>query len=194
MKKVSFFIKNTADFLISIFLIVIFLPILILISLLIKLDSTGSMFYLQERVGKDGKLFKLYKFRTMIKDVEKLGLGFEASSDDPRITKIGRFLRRWCLDELPQLFNVLKSDMSLVGPRPTLLYQVEKYNDFEKRRLEVRPGMTGLAQVKGRNLLTWPEKIKLDIEYIDNFSLWLDFKIILATFKLLANPEGVYKE
>ncbi len=167
-------------------------PIMIITALWIKLDSKGSVFFLQERVGEGGRLFKVFKFRTMVEGSEKTGT--DLIKGDPRITRAGLFLRRWCVDELPQLFNVLRGDMSCIGPRPTLKYQVDQYTDFERRRLEVKPGMTGLATVKGRNLLSWPERIKWDVWYIDNYSLWLDLRIIFSTFRLLSRAEGVYAE
>lgn len=193
MKKYEENIKRGIDIILSSGLSVLFTPVMLIIALLIKLDSDGPVFYMQERVGKNKKLFNLYKFRTMKTGAEKEGLGFDVVKDDSRITFAGKFLRRWSLDEIPQLINVLKGDMSIVGPRPTLKYQVDNYTAQEAKRLEVKPGMTGLAQVKGRNSLSWPEKIKYDIEYIDNYSFGLDFKIMLATFGLLVKSEGVYK-
>ncbi len=158
----------------------------------VKLESKGAVFYLQERIGRGGKPFTIYKFRTMVVDAEKKGLGYELVKGDSRITKVGEFLRRWSIDEFPQLINVLKGDMSLVGPRPTLGYQVEQYDDFQRRRLEVKPGMTGLATVMGRNLLTWNERIEYDVQYIDNYSIILDFKIMLWTFSAIFRGTGVY--
>lgn len=192
MNKVNLFFKRLIDIVLSLILIVLLFPLFLIIAVLIKTDSKGPVFYVQKRVGKDKKLFDFYKLRTMVPGAEKMGLGYDVTEKDPRITKFGLFLRRWCIDEVPQLFNVLKGDMSLVGPRPTLKYQVDAYMPFQARRLEVKPGMTGLAQVRGRNALTWDEKIKYDVEYIDNYSPWLDIKIMLATFGLLAKAEGVY--
>lgn len=174
--------------------LIITAPIMVITALSIKLESKGPVFFIQERVGKDEKLFWIYKFRTMVDGAEKIGSGYELVKGDPRVTKLGFFLRRWCIDEIPQLFNVLKGEMSCIGPRPTLKYQVDQYNDFERRRLEVKPGMTGLATVKGRNSLSWPERIKWDVWYVDNYSLWLDLKIILLTFKLLTRSDVVYAE
>ncbi|MFH1454647.1 MAG: sugar transferase [Armatimonadota bacterium] len=192
MNTINKIIKRIIDVLLSLFSIIIFLPLILIIWVLIKTGSKGSVLFIQERVGKDKKPFNLYKFRTMVPGAEKKGLGFEVKEEDERITPTGKFLRRWCIDELPQLFNVLKGDMSIVGPRPTLRYQVDNYTARQIRRLEVKPGMTGLAQVSGRNILTWDEKINYDIEYIDNYSLWLDIKIMFLTFKLFAKPEWVY--
>jgi undecaprenyl phosphate N,N'-diacetylbacillosamine 1-phosphate transferase len=164
-----------------------------IICLAIKLDSRGPVFFRQERVGKHGRLLKSWKFRTMVVGAVKQGLGFNVAQDDPRITKVGKFLREWGLDELPQLFNVLKGEMSIVGPRPTLKYQVDQYNDFQRRRLLVKPGITGWALIHGRNLLSWEERIKFDIWYIDHWFLGLDLWIMLKTFWIvLVTREGVY--
>ena len=167
----------------------------VLIALAIRLDSKGPVFFRQERVGKAGRSFKVWKFRTMIKGAARQGLGVTVARDDPRFTRVGRFLRDWGLDELPQFLNVLKGEMSLVGPRPTLQYQVSHYDDFQSRRLEIRPGITSLAVVSGRNDLPWVERIKLDIQYIDHWSLWLDLWILLKTFwVVLIKREGLYDE
>jgi len=172
--------------------LIILLPIFVIIGILIKLDSKGSVFFIQERAGKDGKIFKAYKLRTMVENAEKKGLKYRVTKDDRRITRIGKHLR-WGIDELPQLINVFKGEMSLVGPRPTLPYQVEKYSEREKRRLEVKPGITGWALINGRNILSWPERIKLDIWYIDHWSLWLDLKILFKTiWVVIFTREGIY--
>src|SRR5699024_2740190 len=136
-----------------------------LILLLIKLDDGGPAIFKQQRGGYKQKHFNIYKFRTMVVNAEKIGLGYKTEKNDPRITKIGRFLRKYSLDELPQLFNVLKGDMSIVGPRPALTVQTDKYNEYQLKRLDVKPGITGWAQVNGRNSLSWDERIKWDIEY-----------------------------
>jgi len=192
MNKKQSIIKRGIDIVLSAGGAILFSPVMLITALLIKLDSNGPVFFTQERVGRDKKPFKLYKFRTMKVGAEKEGLGFDVEENDSRITLIGNFLRRWCIDELPQLFNVLKGEMSIVGPRPTLKYQVDNYTDADARRLEVKPGMTGLAQVRGRNALTWPEKIKYDVEYIDNYSTGLDFKIMFETVGLVAKAKGIY--
>lgn len=160
----------------------------------IKLDSKGPALFTQTRAGKNGKPFIIYKFRTMVKKAESKGAGYIVEENDSRITGVGEFLRKYSLDEFPQLINVLKGDMSLVGPRPTLLYQVEEYNDFQWRRLEVKPGMTGWAQIHGRNNLTWPERIKLDVWYVDNRSFLLDLKIIWKTIFVLFDTDMIYGE
>jgi lipopolysaccharide/colanic/teichoic acid biosynthesis glycosyltransferase len=130
----------------------------------------------------------------MVRNAERIGAGYEIEERDPRITRTGHFLRRWSLDELPQLFNIMRGEMSVVGPRPTLAYQVETYTPHQRRRLEVRPGLTGLAQVSGRNRLTWPERIELDIHYIDHYTFWLDLVLIARTFGILLDAGSVYGE
>lgn len=188
-------IKRTLDILLSLIGLILLVIPFALIALAIKLDSKGPIFFRQERVGKDKKRFICWKFRTMIKGAIHQGLGVTAAQDDPRITRVGRFLRNWGLDELPQLINVLKGEMSLVGPRPTLPYQVEQYDDFQGRRLEVKPGLTGWALIHGRNSMPWEERIKLDVWYLDHWSLWLDLKILLKTlWVVLVTRKGLYGE
>ena len=192
MKIFKLIIKRIFDILASGIALVILLPIFAIIGIFIKLDSKGPVFFVQKRAGKDGKIFKAYKLRTMVENAEKKGLKYRVAKDDRRITRIGKHLR-WGIDELPQLINVFKGEMSLVGPRPTLPYQVEKYSEREKRRLEVKPGITGWALINGRNKLSWPERIKLDIWYIDHWSLWLDLKILFKTiWVVIFTREGVY--
>jgi len=172
--------------------LIILFPIFVIIGILIKLDSKGPVFFIQERVGEDGRIFRAYKLRTMIDNAEKIGLGYEIAKDDSRITRVGKHLR-WGIDELPQLINVFKGEMSMVGPRPALPHQAEKYSKQERRRLEVKPGITGWALVNGRNILSWPERIKLDIWYIDNWSIWLDLKILFKTiWVVIFKREGIY--
>ena len=193
-KKLSFIIKRIFDILASGIALIILLPIFVIIGILIKLDSKGPVFFIQERVGKDGKIFKAYKLRTMVDNAEKIGLRYEIAKNDNRITRVGKYLR-WGIDELPQLINVFKGEMSLVGPRPALPHQVKKYSEREKRRLEVKPGITGWALVNGRNKLSWSERIKLDIWYIDYWSLWLDLKILFKTvWVVVFKREGIYGE
>jgi lipopolysaccharide/colanic/teichoic acid biosynthesis glycosyltransferase/UDP-N-acetylglucosamine:LPS N-acetylglucosamine transferase len=186
-------LKRVFDIVVSLIGLVLLSPLFLLVAVLIKLDSSGPVFFLQERIGKNKKSFFPYKFRTMVQGAADKGLGFTVAKDDERITKTGKFLRKYGIDEFPQLINVLKGEMSLVGPRPTLRYQVEKYNEFEKRRLLAKPGLAGWAMVHGRNSLTWPERIKYDVWYVDNWSFWLDIKIIFKTFYLIfIRQEGVY--
>jgi lipopolysaccharide/colanic/teichoic acid biosynthesis glycosyltransferase len=169
-------------------------PVLVAIAIAIRLESRGPIILRQTRVGLDGQDFELLKFRTMVPDAHLLGTGWLIAEKDPRITRVGRFLRRWSLDELPQVLNVLRGDMSIVGPRPTLRYQVDQYTPFQRRRLEVRPGITGWAQVLGRNRLTWPQRIELDVWYVDNRSVWLDLRLLFRTLPMLAKPTGVYND
>ena len=163
------------------------------IALAIKLDSRGPVFFRQERVGRGERLFRPFKFRTMVQDATSMGLGHTVAQGDTRITRIGRILRNTGFDELPQFINVLKGDMSLVGPRPTWPYQVEQYDSVQRRRLLAKPGITGLVVVRGRNSLSWEERIKMDNWYIDHWSPWLDFKILALTpWKVLVTKEGLY--
>jgi len=166
-------------------------PFLLGSAVAIKLDDGGPVLYRQRRVGKEGAEFELLKLRTMVVGAEKLGAGYAVNEGDPRITRAGRVLRRLSLDELPQLWNVLRGDMSLIGPRPTLAYQVERYTPRQRRRLEVKPGITGWAQVHGRAKLPWDERIELDVWYVEHRSFWLDLKILARTpFALFG---GTYK-
>lgn len=191
--KFQLFLKKIFDFLGASVSLILLSPLFLITAILIKLDSPGPIFFRYERIGKNGKPFLPFKFRTMVEGAIKEGLGYNIAQNDERITRIGKFLRKWGTDELPQLINVLKGEMSLVGPRPTFRYQVEKYNDFEKRRLLVKPGLAGWALIHGRNSLLWEERIKYDVWYVENWSLWLDFKIILKTIYLIfIKQEGVY--
>ena len=191
--KFQNFLKRQIDFWAAIVGLIVLLPIFLVISILIKIDSSGPVFFRFERVGKDGKKFKPFKFRTMAKGAITRGLKYTVSKDDARITRIGKFLRKWGIDELLQLINVLIGEMSLVGPRPTFIYQTEKYNDFQKKRLLVKPGITSLAMVHGRNLLSWEERIKYDVWYAENWSVLLDIKILFKTIYLIfIKREGVY--
>jgi len=185
-------LKRTFDIIVSLGVLVLLAPLFLLLALLIRLDSEGPIFYIDQRVGKDGKTFKLYKFRSMVMGADKIGLGRAAARDDPRITRVGRFLRGYALDELPQLINVLKGDMSIVGPRPGIPAQAERYDTFQRRRLEVRPGMTGWAWIHGRNNLPWEERIELDVWYVDHWSFWLDLYILARSPLMLIKKEGVY--
>lgn len=169
--KLTMILKRLFDLIVSSIGLIILLPVLIILSIVIKIDSKGPVFFSQERLGKKGKVFKIYKFRTMVNNAEKQGMGIFTNESDSRITKIGRMLRKTSLDELPQLINVLRGEMSIVGPRPPVTYhprRYEEYSEFQRRRFEVLPGITGYAQAVGRNSLTWDERIKLDVEYVDN--------------------------
>jgi len=166
-------------------------PLLALSALAIKLEDGGPVLYRQSRVGRDGADFELLKLRTMVVGAEKVGAGYAVDRADPRITRAGRVMRRLSLDELPQLWNVVRGDMSLIGPRPTLRYQVEQYDERQRRRLEVRPGITGWAQVNGRASLPWAERIELDLWYVQHRSWKTDLLILLRT--PLALFGGTYK-
>ena len=166
-------------------------PILAAAALAIKLEDGGPILYGQARVGKDGEDFDLLKLRTMVVGAERIGAGYAVDRGDPRITRTGRFLRRTSIDELPQLWNVLRGDMSVIGPRPTLRYQVEQYDPRQRRRLEVKPGLTGWAQISGRAALPWPERIELDVWYVEHRSPRVDLGILLRT--PLALFRGTYK-
>lgn len=192
-RRIQLWLKRSTDVVMSsLSLILLCVPFLV-IAILIKFDSRGSIFFRQERSGKQDKPFHIWKFRTMVEGAIEQGLGLNVAKDDPRITRVGKVLRDCGLDELPQLINVLKGEMSIVGPRPTLCYQVKQYDDFQRQRLLVKPGITSRAVVEGRNLLSWNERIKLDVWYINNWSLWLDFKIIFKTFwAVLVSRRGVY--
>lgn len=185
-------VKRNADLFISIILLLLLLPIIIIIAVLVKLTSKGPVLFIQERIGQYGHPFFIYKFRTMEAGAELRGKKFEITYDDPRLTRFGKWLRRMSFDEFPQLFNILRGDMSIIGPRPTLRYQVEQYAEEERRRLLVKPGVTGLAQVHGRNAISWAERIKWDLYYIDHYSLWLDLVIIVQTVKIWVTGEGLY--
>ncbi len=166
-------------------------PALALAAAAIKLEDGGPVFYRQRRVGLRGEEFDLLKLRTMVVGAERQGAGWAVNEGDPRITRVGRVLRRLSLDELPQLWNVVRGDMSLIGPRPTLAYQVERYTPRQRRRLEVKPGITGWAQIHGRARLPWDERIELDVWYVEHRSPWVDLKILART--PLALFAGTYK-
>jgi lipopolysaccharide/colanic/teichoic acid biosynthesis glycosyltransferase len=186
--------KRALDIAIASSVAVLASPALAAIAVAIKLDSRGPILFRQERVGRHGRPFDILKFRTLAYAPARDPADYLIAHADPRITRVGAFLRRWSLDELPQLWNVLRGDMSIVGPRPTLRYQVEQYDDFQRRRLEVLPGVTGWAQISGRNKLPWPERIKLDVWYVDHRSFLLDLRILAATSTTLFRPSSIYND
>ena len=192
MATVKQAVKRATDVVASgVALLVLALPFAA-IALAIKLDDRGPVFFRQERVGKGGRGFRVWKFRTMVVDAVSNGLGVVVQVGDDRITHVGRVLRDWGIDEFPQVVNALTGEMNLVGPRPTLSYQVAQYDDFERRRLEVRPGITSLAVVSGRNALSWKEGIRLDVRYVDHGSLGLDLRILFQTlWEVLFTREGL---
>ena len=168
-------------------------PLLIVALVAIRLESRGSPIYRQRRVGMDGQPFEMLKLRTMVSGAEHIGAGMAINQGDARITRVGALLRRFSLDELPNLVNVLRGQMAIVGPRPTIQAQVDQYTDRQRRRLEVKPGITGWAQVNGRAALPWNERIELDVWYVDHRSLVLDLKILFRTVRMLASGQGLYK-
>ena len=182
------FVKRLLDITISLIVLIFLLPLMSLIYLSVIINLGSPAFFLQERVGKDNKIFKMIKFRTMKNSTDKNG---NLLSDNERVTKFGSFLRSFSLDELPELINILKGNMSLVGPRALLVQYLGLYNDEQIRRHEVLPGLTGWAQINGRNSITWSEKFKLDVWYVDNWSLWLDIKIFFLTFWKVLKREGI---
>jgi lipopolysaccharide/colanic/teichoic acid biosynthesis glycosyltransferase len=173
--------------------LVIAAPLLAAAAVAIRVGSHGSPIYRQRRVGRDGVPFEMLKLRTMVSGAEHIGAGMAVNEGDPRITRVGALLRRFSLDELPNLVNVLRGEMAIVGPRPTIQAQVDQYTPEQRRRLEVKPGITGWAQVNGRASLPWNERIELDVWYVDNRSLLLDLRIIARTIRMLATGHGLYK-
>ena len=194
MKSVELWIKRLFDILVSLIVIVPFLPVWLVLALIVKVTSPGPVFFLQDRPGKDKKIFKVYKFRTMRPGSEKMVKGVEVMKDDDRVTAVGRFLRRSKLDEIPQCLNVLKGEMSLIGPRPERVASLADYDEEISKRLNMLPGMTGLAQVSGNIYLDLQERYKLDVYYVEHFSLWLDIKILLRTVGVVLFGEETYKD
>ncbi|MHC4083935.1 MAG: sugar transferase [Planctomycetota bacterium] len=185
--------KRFLDVVSSLSAILILSPVFAAIIIAIKVSSKGAAVFKQERAGKEGKPFTFYKFRTMKVDVDPFGAS-PKSGDDPRLTRTGKLLREYSLDELPQLFNVLKGDMSIVGPRPLYVSQMAEWNERQKKRLLVKPGLTGLAQISGRGELTREEKLELDVKYVETANLWLDLKIILKTFAHVFGRKSIYEK
>ena len=200
MYLINRFLKRTFDFFASVIALIILFPLFLVIAILIKCDSKGPVFFKQERRTKGGKIFKMYKFRSMVVDAEKHGAGLFNYKDDPRVTKIGRFLRNTSLDELPQLLNTARGDLSIVGPRPCVVYELGDFDTLNKkykRRFEMRGGITGLAQIKGRNENSWDEKVTYDNEYIDKFRKYgvlFDIKIIFGTIGKVFKKKDIYEE
>jgi lipopolysaccharide/colanic/teichoic acid biosynthesis glycosyltransferase len=182
------------DVILAALALVLVSPLLALAGLLIRLESPGAVFYRQRRVGLKGRPFALWKLRTMVPGAASMGAGIYVLQGDPRITRVGRHLRRLSLDELPNLVNVLRGEMAIVGPRPTVQEQVDRYTDRQRLRLEVKPGITGWAQVNGRASLPWPERIELDVWYVEHRSFLLDLKILAKTVRMLASGHGLYSE
>jgi undecaprenyl phosphate N,N'-diacetylbacillosamine 1-phosphate transferase len=185
--------KSVLDLAFSLLLTLALLPVFIVIIMAIKLTGKGAVIFRQDRAGKDGKPFVFYKFRTMRIDADPFGPS-PKSGDDPRLTKVGKFLREYSLDELPQLFNVLKGDMSIVGPRPLYLSQMAEWDERQKKRLLVKPGLTGLAQISGRGELTREQKLELDVRYVETAGFLLDINIILATIAQVFGRKNIYEK
>lgn len=192
MYKIYF--KRLIDIVLSICTIVILSPIYILTAILIKLESKGPVIFKQKRLGKNGQIFKIYKFRSMCIGAEKMGSGVYSGKNDNRVTKIGRIIRALSIDELPQFFNILKGDMSIIGPRPPLTYhpwEYDKYTDEQKHMFDVRPGITGWAQINGRKDVEWTRRIELNVWYVNNISIFLDVKIFFMTiYKVIINADN----
>jgi lipopolysaccharide/colanic/teichoic acid biosynthesis glycosyltransferase len=187
-------VRRALDVLLAGSLVVVTAPILAIAAIAIRLESGGPVFYRQRRVGKHGRPFDVWKLRTMVPGAESMGAGIYIVEGDPRITRVGGLLRRFSLDELPNLINVLKGDMAMVGPRPTVQEQVDRYTERQRRRLEVKPGITGWAQINGRTSLPWPERIELDVWYVEHRSLRLDLRILARTAHMLATGQGLYSQ
>ncbi|EPY09437.1 sugar transferase [Paenibacillus sp. chi10] len=202
LRGLNLFLKRAADIILSLLGIIMISPILLIVALFIKFDSKGPVFIHQKRIGKNGAPFHMHKFRSMVNNAEELKEQLEKYNEadgpafkmknDPRITRVGRFIRKFSIDELPQLFNVLKGEMSLIGPRPPLPNEVEQYSDFQWRRLDIRPGITGLWQVSGRSDINFDEWVKLDLYYIEKWSISLELKILIKTIPVVLKGEGAY--
>ena len=191
-RELQLIAKRIVDVGMAIVGLILVAPAMLVSGIAIKLGSRGPVFFRLRAAGLQGAGFDQWKLRTMVPGARESGDRFETSSSDPRITRVGHFLRRWSIDELPQLWNILRGEMSIVGPRPVFFEIASKYSAEQSRRLEMRPGLTGLAQVQGRNLLTWAERVELDIFYVEHYSLWLDCEIMARTIPVLFQGQGVY--
>ena len=185
------YLKRVMDFILSLLAIIVLSPVLLVVAVLVRIKLGSPVLFTQERPGKDEKIFKLYKFRTMTDEKDENG---NLLPDEVRLTKFGKMLRSTSLDELPELFNILKGDMSIVGPRPLLVRYLPRYNAEQRRRHEVRPGLSGLAQVNGRNAISWEDKFKYDVEYVDNVTFLGDWKIIFQTVWNVLKRDGISSE
>lgn len=190
-KNIQYFIKRTFDIIASLGGLIVFSPIIIVVAILVRVNLGSPILFTQDRVGKNDKIFKMMKFRTMKDGVDKDG---NLLPDGERLTNFGKILRSTSLDELPELINILKGDMSLIGPRPLLIEYLPLYSEEQKRRHNVLPGLTGWAQVNGRNSISWGEKFKLDVYYVDNWSIGLDIKIFFLTFYKLLKRDGINQD
>lgn len=189
------FFKRVFDIFFSLLGLIITSPIMLIVAILIKIESPGPVIFKQQRIGKDGKIFEIYKFRSMCQNAEKIGSGVYSGKNDSRVTKVGKFIRATSIDEIPQFANVLKGDMAFIGPRPPLTYHpwtFDKYTEHQKKMFDVRPGLTGWAQINGRKQVEWNKRIELNIWYVEHISLWLDIKIVFSTiFKLFKDDKNV---
>jgi len=185
-------LKRCFDIMAATALLIVAAPLMVLTAGLIKLDSPGPVFFRQKRVGKNGEPFQIWKFRTMVVNAVNQGVGLMTFQHDPRITRIGSWLRKYRIDELPQIFNILCGKMSLVGPRPLLPDYLDAYSERDRRRMLVKPGVTGWQQVNGGSRNTWDERITLDLWYVDNWNLWVDLKVLLLTVLVVLKSDGVY--
>ncbi len=186
-------VKRVIDLAVAIPAFVLLLPVMVAVGIWVRRDSPGPALFRQERVGAHGRPFQLLKFRSMVVGAQRMGAGLAIDAGDARITRAGAFLRRVSLDELPQLWNVIVGDMSIVGPRPTVASQVARYSPEQRRRLEARPGITGLAQVRGRASIPWSQRIAIDVEYVDRWSVGLDLWIVLRTVWVVLRRDGTYR-
>lgn len=188
------FLKRFFDILMSLILLILLAPILLIAAIAVKVDSKGPAIFKQERLGRDGRVFSIYKFRSMRVNAEHTGSGVYSGKNDARVTRVGKFLRASSIDELPQLWNILKGDMSFIGPRPPLTYHpwpIEEYTEEQRKMFLVRPGITGWAQINGRKGVEWHDRIKLSVWYVEHLSMWLDIKIFFATiFKVFSNADN----
>lgn len=200
MYSINKFLKRFFDIVTCSIALILLTPLWIIVAIAIKCDSKGPVFFAQERRTKNGRVFKMYKFRSMVVNAESMGAGLFNYENDPRVTKVGRFLRNTSIDELPQLWNVIKGELSIVGPRPCVKYELGDFDTLNKKykkRFEVRAGITGLAQVKGRNENSWEEKVTYDNQYVDEFKkqgLWLDIKILFSTVAKVFRKQDIYEE
>jgi lipopolysaccharide/colanic/teichoic acid biosynthesis glycosyltransferase len=193
MRAVDALVRRALDLVIAGAVSTLTAPVVAVLALAVRLESPGHPIYTQTRVGKDGTLFEIYKLRTMVSGAEFTGAGLAIAEGDDRITRLGRLLRRYSLDELPNLWNVLRGEMSIIGPRPTLQVQVDQYSERERGRLAVKPGITGWAQVNGRASLPWSERIELDLWYVEHRTLALDLEILVRTIRMVVTGQGLYK-
>jgi lipopolysaccharide/colanic/teichoic acid biosynthesis glycosyltransferase len=190
------FLKSFIDKITALVALLLLSPFFVLIGIIIKLESKGPVFFLQERLGLNGTIFKIYKFRSMTKGEQKMPDG-KLFGDDPRITKVGHFIRKTSIDELPQLINIIKGEMSLIGPRPPMKHfpkTYEQYSDFEKLRFTVKPGLSGLAQIRCREIHEWSINIPIDVEYVKNYSLWYDFRLFYKSVFVFFKTDNIYRQ